>query len=343
MPNVGEQADILRALGRLLDDQGVARGVQITNHETYLSVGWGRLEPGSQIRPFQDHDLEALREQARAMRGGSGGSTPPGSLGELLRTLGQELDEEKIEANGVSQEDDGFRITGVAAGKYVSRLYRTGDLLQSSNRRRGLRGSGSAAKPVSRTAELFSQITVGLRVFTRDGVDLGTVAELATSSFRVQDPSDELTFWLTSQRIENVQPGDWVQLSFNRPQVDQFRSWTAPEPMKPAESSNVDGAVHDGVLWRDGGKTDEGEPIVLGPFCLKDNTTLLYQPTRGTNPVPREVEPDHFVGSYTGALVCPACDAHYLLDPEGVKRVQVSRTEANLVLARARRRSAPVT
>jgi uncharacterized protein YbaR (Trm112 family) len=255
-----------------------------------------------------------------------------------LRTLGQQLDDDKIEANGVSQEADGFRVTGIAAGKYVSKVFRTSDLLALSSRRRAMRGSGASAKPVAREVELFGQLSTGLRVFTRDGVELGAVTELAAASFKVQAPSDELTFWLTAQHIANVEAGAWVQLAFDHPHLDRYRSWAAPEPAKAVESANTDEAIHDGVLWRDGGKTDDGDPIILGPCCPKDGTTLLYQPSRSIEPTPREVEPDQFVGSYTGSLVCPTCGERYLLDAAGVKRVQVSRTEANLVLARARRR-----
>ncbi len=341
MPRVGEQADILRALGRSLDEQSI-KGVQITNHETYLAVGWGQFELGTQLRAYQEHDLEELRAQARALRGGTaGGSSPLGSLSELLRTLGQELDAEQIEANGISQEADGFRVTGVAQGKYVSKLYPTSELLQLSSRRRAMRGSGTAAKAESREAQAFAQVTVGLRVFTQDGVELGTIDELAGSSFKVQDPS-LLNFWLTAQAVAKVEPGAWVLLGFDRAHLDQYRSWAAPEPASqsasPSASLDPDEAIHDGVLWRDGGKTAQGDPIILGPLCPQDKATLLFLSSRGANPVPREVEPDHFIGRYTGSLLCPTCEQRYLLDEQGVKRVEVSRSEANFVLARARRR-----
>ncbi len=339
MPRVGEQADILRALGRTLDERGI-KGVQITNHETYLAVGWGELKPGTQLQAYQEHDLEQLREQARALRGGaSGGSSPPGSLSELLRTLGQELDAEQIEANGISQEADGFRVTGICQGRYVSKLYRTSELLQLSSRRRAMRGSGTAARPAAREEQHPVQVTVGLRVFTKDGVELGTICELAGSSFKVQDPS-QLGYWLTAQAIGKMEPGAWVQLAFDRPHLDQHRSWAPPEPASQAAGLDPDEAIHDGVLWRDGDKSPEGDAIVLGPLCPKDRTALLFLSSRSPNPTPREVEPDHFIGRYTGSLVCPTCDQRYLLDDQGVKRVEVSRSEARLVLARARRRRA---
>src|SRR5438045_1566052 len=42
MPSVGEQADILRALGRMFDEER-ANEIEITIHEAFLAVSWMKL------------------------------------------------------------------------------------------------------------------------------------------------------------------------------------------------------------------------------------------------------------------------------------------------------------
>jgi hypothetical protein len=223
MPQIGEQADVLRALGRELD-QHQARGIQITAHETFLSVGWGQR---AQVDAYQEHHLATLRMQAHAMRTGTGGDNPTGSLSELLRTLGQELDQGKIEANGITQEAEGFRVSGVQSGRYFTRLYRTSELYHLSRDRREARGKGSAA--ASEPAQPFDEVTVGLRVYTQDGEQLGTVGELAGRALKVMDASGQFGYWLRAPSIALVQAGEWAQLAFPRDQLDRHRSWSAPE------------------------------------------------------------------------------------------------------------------
>src|SRR5438552_1754201 len=114
MPNAGEQADVLRALGRFLDTQGATQ-IEIVNKEAFLAVSWEQRARGGGQRAYQEHELEALREQAHEMRKGGVGN-PVGSLAELLRTLGQQLDNDKIEMNSITQESGGFRVSGVQNG-----------------------------------------------------------------------------------------------------------------------------------------------------------------------------------------------------------------------------------
>src|SRR5881296_3005892 len=95
MPNAGEQADVLRALGGFLDQQG-ATEIEIVNKEAFLAVSWKQRTPGAGQRAYQEHELEALRAQARELRKGTAGN-PLGALAEMLRTLGQELDRKQVE------------------------------------------------------------------------------------------------------------------------------------------------------------------------------------------------------------------------------------------------------
>jgi len=141
------QADVLRALGRYLDEQG-ATGVEIVNRETYLEVSWEQRAEGPDAqaqRSYVEQELDELRAQAREMRQGGAGN-PVGSLAELLRTLGQELDDEDIDVNMIVQESDGFLVTGIVGDRYFRQLYERAELLAAADRRRVERGqTGSPA------------------------------------------------------------------------------------------------------------------------------------------------------------------------------------------------------
>jgi len=127
-------SDVLRALGRFLDGEGASQ-VEIVNRESFLAVSWETTPPGAEQRSYVEQDLEGLREQAREMRKGGLGN-PSGSLAELLRTLGQELDGRDVDINTIVQEPDGFRVSGVADGRYMRELYETDQLLLVANQRR---------------------------------------------------------------------------------------------------------------------------------------------------------------------------------------------------------------
>jgi hypothetical protein len=227
MQQVVEQTDLLRALGRSLDEQK-AYGIKIAVHETFLSVEWGP-GGGARTQAYQEHHLEHLRKQARAMRSGeSGNASTPGALCELLRTLGQELDQAKVEANGIVQEAEGFRVSGVQKGKYFTQLYRTRELQHLSRLRREARGKGPAGAAVA-APEPFDTVTIGLPVYSQDSELLGTVSEIAGRAFKVMDPTADFGFWLRSSDVATVSPDQWAQLSFPRHQLDRHRSFTMPE------------------------------------------------------------------------------------------------------------------
>jgi hypothetical protein len=225
MPKVGEQADIFRALGRFLDDQG-AKSVELRALEVVIQVTWSKDAPGAEHVAVQEHDLESLREQARAMRQGEGGGSPEGSLAEILRTLGQELDDAGLEANGIVQETDGFRVSGVAAGRYAQEFYPVSELLERSAERRAMRGTGSATVSA---VDPFPAVTVGLAVVTQDDHRVGKVAEIRGRSFRVE-ASGLLArdFWLPAGCVAHVEPEHHVLLSPNRAQLEAHKSRIPP-------------------------------------------------------------------------------------------------------------------
>jgi hypothetical protein len=221
MPNVGEQADIFRALGRFLDDQGAKR-IQIQAREVVLQVTFAKTGPQEHIA-VAEHDLDSLREQAKAMRQGSGGS-PAGSLAEIMRTLGQELDEGGIEANGITQEDDGFRVSGVSGGRYTTEFFSNEDLASRSTERREMRG----AAPAPTRIDPYTLVEVGLAVVTQDDQRVGKVGELRGRHFRVEAPMLQRDFWLPAECVADVHPGEHVLLTTNRSQLEPFKSRIPP-------------------------------------------------------------------------------------------------------------------
>jgi len=234
MVRVGEQADVLRALGQFLDEQG-ASGIEIKSHEVFLAITWGsRADAGH--RAYQEHDLEALRAQARAMRrGGGGASTDSGSLTELMRTLGQQLDRDQIEMNSIYQEPDGFRVSGIRQGRYRTGLCYTSELLETSAERRTARGTGVDV-PLVR-ADPFEQVVLGGPVFTRDNQRLGRLSEVRGRYFRVEPGFLQRPYWLAAETVGSAAADEPVILSINK--VDVFERRLKELPKESASSGRV--------------------------------------------------------------------------------------------------------
>ncbi len=141
MLSVSEQPDMLRALGRKLDEQQ-AQNIDITLHEAFLAVTWDPPFGAPQQRSLQDVDLGSLRAEAKALRQGI--NTARGPLAEMFRTLGQELTRDQVEATSIVEEADGFRVSGAANGRYFRQLYRKAELLHLNTKRRSTRGGRGA-------------------------------------------------------------------------------------------------------------------------------------------------------------------------------------------------------
>jgi hypothetical protein len=232
VPDLGEQADVLRALGRWLDQQG-AGGVQITNYDTFLSVTWDQQAPGAAPpgaappgaappdcggaqagvphRAYQEHELATLRVQARRLRQGTLGS-PGGTLAELLRTLGQELDQDGLQASGIVQEPAGFRVSGVADRRYFSRFYETSELQEASAQRRSARAS-TGDQGFGSLAHII-EAWQGLPVYTQDEQRLGTVAEVHGQQLKVRTGLLQRDYWLPISCIGAMVPGERLVLGF---------------------------------------------------------------------------------------------------------------------------------
>src|SRR4051794_15878062 len=119
MPQTGEYADILRVIGAVLDEHG-AVNAEIIEHQAFVAISWQQGVGNAAQRFYNDLDLQELRAQARELRGGGRGS---GGRAELLRVLGQDLDAQKMELNGIVEDPDGYRVSGIAERRYLNLYY----------------------------------------------------------------------------------------------------------------------------------------------------------------------------------------------------------------------------
>ena len=135
----GEYADILRALGQTLDTL-TARSIEINEHETSLAVSWKNQRGETLQRAYEDNDVNALRIVARDIRAGAG-EWAAGVNAERLRTIGQSLDRQGIALERIAELTDGFRVTGMARGQFMSQWYALEVLRSTSEERRGERNA----------------------------------------------------------------------------------------------------------------------------------------------------------------------------------------------------------
>src|SRR5689334_5551854 len=103
----GEYADVLRSLGQVLERER-AQEITISYEEEYLSATW--RGQGADDREEIERQLSLLHEQAKMARVKLGRSAKEG-LAEILRTLGQDLDEAKVGLTRIVQSDDGWVVT----------------------------------------------------------------------------------------------------------------------------------------------------------------------------------------------------------------------------------------
>jgi hypothetical protein len=136
----GECSKILRLLGQFLEDEEAAE-IGIEDHDDYVEVSWRNKHGDRQERYHDTAELNALRTAAELYRGAPDGRRY--DLSELLRTLGQELDDLKMEGIAIAATPDGFFATGHVKGEELSRTYTQRELTARAQayRRRRLAGS----------------------------------------------------------------------------------------------------------------------------------------------------------------------------------------------------------
>jgi hypothetical protein len=163
----GQYSDILRTIGRLLDEREARETVaqvgttarlqdtEIIDHEAFMTVYWTSAGCTKE-ESYTDSVISELLAEARRLRGRAS-DQPAGDRRELLRTLGEELDAEGISFNGITEKDEAFVVSGIAQGRYINLWYPHEDLRALSQERRPSRaalapqaGPVSPARPESR-------------------------------------------------------------------------------------------------------------------------------------------------------------------------------------------------
>src|SRR5581483_10871189 len=113
MLGAGDYADVLRAVGWMLDEVLDAREperIDVVVRGVVLEVYWH--EPGGHgRRRYRGSEMESLRERARALR--EGPAVAAGVQAERFRTIGQHLDEFGVRLERLHVEPGGYRIVGM--------------------------------------------------------------------------------------------------------------------------------------------------------------------------------------------------------------------------------------
>jgi len=226
-PNPGEQADILRALGRFLDEKGADR-FQIMNHGAFLSVSWDKGDSAEAQQSYQEHELDKLRAQARALRQGFGAGSPGGSLAELLRTLGQELDIEQVDLSSVIQTEHGFAVSGTQESKYFQQTFTSDGLVEMSAQRRAARTLSPAADARNDQSELLHSAMIGTPVFTTDAQKIGKIKDVRGRYFKVEGSFLQRDYWLPEDCVGTLIPGEKVLLDVSKAQLGHYKLNSVP-------------------------------------------------------------------------------------------------------------------
>jgi hypothetical protein len=130
-------------------DSAQAEAAEITEQPTSVHVSWQSTNGERVERVFDNQQLDALRGEEYAQRDASA-APPSGGHGELLRTLGQSLDQQGISLERIVELADGYRVTGTVGERYISQWYGPDVLRSASERRRSQR---NAPAPVPRAID----------------------------------------------------------------------------------------------------------------------------------------------------------------------------------------------
>ena len=227
MSRIGEQGDVLRAIGRILDDEN-ASDIEIVDQDSFIAVSWKNEAFADGSRSYREPQLATLRAQAQFMRsGGLHAATNLESLTELLRTLGQELDEARMEMLRITQVTGGFRVSAVRNGVYEAQTVYLAELREASARHRLKRGTGGGRK--AQEIDPFLGVTPGMRVTTRDNNLIGKVGDVQGRSFKVKTPMLQRDYWLLASHVSEASPLRGVRLTLDRTQVQKQKQATPVE------------------------------------------------------------------------------------------------------------------
>jgi hypothetical protein len=190
---IGLNADILRALGWSLDQEDATSFSVLVDHEI-LKVAWETSTGEAGHRAYREYQLDSHTT-----------ALGPRSNAELLRTIGQDFDRDRITVRGITRDAEGFRASGLSGHTYVTRAYKTKDMLPSSIDRQVARGE----------KDPFAVVKVGVQVVTDDGVRMGTVRKIRGRFMQVGLHRFGGRFWLPSEVIADCNEKCVTELSAN--------------------------------------------------------------------------------------------------------------------------------
>jgi hypothetical protein len=127
-------AELLRTLGAELEAQG-AQGIVLSEGDEGFLVSWAPPDRAPQARNYRKSGLFHLAELARAQRS-SKPAQPALGYAELLRTLGQLLEQDDLRLFSLTEDAEGFWIQGLAGGHDVRRWYGRAELESASRAQR---------------------------------------------------------------------------------------------------------------------------------------------------------------------------------------------------------------
>ena len=140
----GDYSDAFRSLGQLLE-QARALELSIVDQGPYLEVTWSDRQGKREERHLREEDLAALNLAGTLYRG-LGNSTNRFGASDLLRALGQRLDNMHIERVSVVETHQGFLVGGRMRGQPMSHSFSFTDLVsltEELRRGRDRREAGS--------------------------------------------------------------------------------------------------------------------------------------------------------------------------------------------------------
>jgi hypothetical protein len=126
----------LRAVGWFLDMEQ-AQGATIQEEGPGFHVRWHGPDGMESTRTLQPQELQAFHRLARSMRSDPAQAVR-GTYTELLRTLGQELDRQRL-SQVLIREERLLQVSGQVDGVFTTLAYGRDELRMLSERRQALR------------------------------------------------------------------------------------------------------------------------------------------------------------------------------------------------------------
>jgi hypothetical protein len=139
----GDYADALRSLGQLLE-QARALELRIVDQGPILAVSWADRHGNRQDRHLREEDLAALGTAGALHRGIGRNNLHRFGASDLLRALGQRLDQLRVERVSIVETEQGFSVGGRCRGEPLTRTFSFGELVSLSKE---LRRSREPALP----------------------------------------------------------------------------------------------------------------------------------------------------------------------------------------------------